>query len=173
MARLQSVPIPKATFNDPQALRKEMRQLQLELKEARAELKRYKTALQDISPGLSNDTESLHSTFPIQHLFAVVELETGLTRADLTGDSRDYRVCKARWILAWLARKHTRLSLREIGENLGRDRTTVRHGVDLVDRVIRACKIRPNINGPSAWAYALWSNGIWGAPHGPLAEHTQ
>jgi len=172
MARLHPAPIPKARLGDPQALRKQVQQLQLELKEARAELKRYKTALPSDPSDPRNVGDGVQITVSIQHLFAVVELETGLSRADLTGGSRDYRVCKARWILTWLARRYTRLSLREIGEYLDRDRTTIRHGIALVERVIRACKIKPRADGPSAWAYALWSQGIWGAPHGPLKKMT-
>src|SRR5215207_1404693 len=137
MTRFHPIPTPQATLTDPQVLRKQVRQLQLELKEARAELKRYKTALQGSPLDPSDVGDSFQATVSIQHLFAVVELETGLTRADLTGGSRDYRVCKARWILTWLARQFTRLSLREIGTHLGRDRTTVKHGVNLAERVIR------------------------------------
>jgi len=57
--------------------------------------------------------------------------------ADLKGPRRTKQLVLPRQIAMWLARKHTGLSLPELGKQFGgRDHTTVMHGIRKIDRLL-------------------------------------
>ncbi len=69
---------------------------------------------------------------------SIVEVVTGyysLKLSELLGKRRHRSIVVPRQICMWLARKHTRFSLQEIGGYFGgRDHTTVMHAVSSIDR---------------------------------------
>jgi chromosomal replication initiator protein len=75
----------------------------------------------------------------------VVALHFGLTREAISSDSRDRTVTHARGLIMYLLRKHTRLSLPEIGRRLGdKQHSTVLMAVRRVQNLI-------DHNGAVAW----------------------
>ena len=54
---------------------------------------------------------------------------TGVSMAELKGTSRLRNICGARQIYFWIARHYTPASFPQIGHSLGKDHTTVVHGV--------------------------------------------
>ncbi|MGC4031745.1 MAG: helix-turn-helix domain-containing protein [Tepidisphaeraceae bacterium] len=86
-----------------------------------------KTALGDAEP-----PEQKHVT--IQQILDVVTKYYGVKLADLQSKKRNKSIAWPRQVCMYLARKHTRYSLEEIGAYFGgRDHTTVLHGVRTVD----------------------------------------
>jgi len=69
---------------------------------------------------------------------ALVAATSGEAAAELLGPRRGRALAKARHILFWLARRRTRLSLKEIGAGLCRDHTSVLHGVCRCEAIARA-----------------------------------
>lgn len=64
-----------------------------------------------------------------------VSQATGISIADIRGERRTSEIVAARQLACWLMRKHTTLSLPQIGRAIGnRDHTTVLHAVGRIDR---------------------------------------
>ncbi len=76
---------------------------------------------------------------------ALASAASGEPAADLLGPGRGRALAKARHIAFWLARRRTRLSLKEIGAGLRRDHTSVLHGV-------RRCEAIARTLGALRWA---------------------
>jgi chromosomal replication initiator protein len=60
----------------------------------------------------------------------------GLTREEIRGPARQRAVARPRQILMYLAREMTGQSLPQIGRYLGRDHTTILHGVRRINTLI-------------------------------------
>jgi chromosomal replication initiator protein len=74
----------------------------------------------------------------IQHILDVVTKYYNIKLSDLQSKKRNQSIAFPRQICMFLARKHTRYSLEEIGGYFGgRDHTTVLHGVRSIDRSIK------------------------------------
>ncbi len=60
------------------------------------------------------------------------------TPAELIGKPRQSHIARARMVCMWMMRRHTEMSLAEIGAFLGnRDHTTILHGVRTVERNLK------------------------------------
>ncbi len=83
---------------------------------------------------------ALASTERGQRVAAVINAVsqmTGVGVVDIKSDRRDARYVRARWIVAWLLRTYTPMSLPKIGTWLGgRDHTTVLHGCRGLEKVL-------------------------------------
>ena len=53
-----------------------------------------------------------------------------VNRALLFGPSRERRFVRARWLAAWLMRKHYKFTLEQIGHALNREHTTITHAIE-------------------------------------------
>ncbi|MBN9438954.1 helix-turn-helix domain-containing protein [Bosea sp. (in: a-proteobacteria)] len=62
-------------------------------------------------------------------IISVVEVTAGLTRRAILADRRDSDHVRARFAIYWLAKQLTLFSLPEIGDRLGRDHSSVHHGI--------------------------------------------
>ena len=71
----------------------------------------------------------------IQHIIDAVVGYYGVKVSDLQGKKRNKSIAFPRQVCMYLARRHTRYSLEEIGGYFGgRDHTTVLHGVRTIGR---------------------------------------
>ena len=59
---------------------------------------------------------------------------TGVGASDMRGTSRLSHICRARQIFFWLCRHYTFCSFPQIGSYLGKDHSTVVHGVQKISR---------------------------------------
>jgi chromosomal replication initiator protein len=97
------------------------------LQEGKIDLDLAKQALGD-----SGSTEQRRVT--VQQIFEAVTKYYNVKQADLQGKKRHKSIAFPRQVCMYLARKHTRYSLEEIGGYFGgRDHTTVLHAVRTVD----------------------------------------
>ena len=69
-------------------------------------------------------------------ILEIVASETGLTVADIKGDSRLPSVSDARQLAMLALREHTNLSLPGIARVLNRTHSTVMHGIDRARRAV-------------------------------------
>lgn len=74
--------------------------------------------------------------FQFGPIFSAICEVFDVTMADLMGPCRSPRVSRPRQIAYWLTYKLTPLTYQKIGEYFGRDHTTVRYGVTLIDRLV-------------------------------------
>lgn len=75
----------------------------------------------------------------VAEIAALTAKHFGIKVADLRGQSRRRAVVQARGVAMYLARQHTRASLKELGEYFGgRDHTTVLHGCRKIEELIPA-----------------------------------
>jgi chromosomal replication initiator protein len=104
------------------------------LQEGRIDLELAKTALGDsITPEQKRIT--------IQHILDAVTKYYNVRLSDLQGKRRHKSIAFPRQVCMYLARRHTRFSLEEIGGYFGgRDHTTVLHAVRTVDEDVKAEK---------------------------------
>lgn len=83
----------------------------------------------------TSETFVLHSPerVTMRLIINVVSQRTGISVNEIMSPRRNKRAVEARQIVMYLARKHTSLSLPQIGKQLGgRDHSTVLHGVGKV-----------------------------------------
>jgi len=80
--------------------------------------------------------ESQRSAITLSEIISLVEHNYGVSREDLASKSRKTAVSWARQVAMYLARKHTLLSLEEIGKNFGRDHATVIHAFQKVSETM-------------------------------------
>ncbi len=87
---------------------------------------------------LGEGDASQEKRITIQHILDVVTKYYNIKLSDLQSKKRNQSIAFPRQICMFLARKHTRYSLEEIGGYFGgRDHTTVLHGVRSIDRSIK------------------------------------
>ncbi len=88
---------------------------------------------------LGPDEDGGATTRPtIQEIVELVTSYYGIKLSDLLSKRRHKSIALPRQICMWLARRHTRYSLEEIGGYFGgRDHTTVMHAIDAVSRKCR------------------------------------
>ncbi len=77
-----------------------------------------------------------HSSPDLEHIIEFICKGYDLTRKQLKSKSRKKQIVLARNTAFFLARKHTELSLKDIGEALGRKHSTVLKGITNVEREI-------------------------------------
>lgn len=74
----------------------------------------------------------------VSRILGVVSEVTGITVGDLVSERRARHIARPRQVVMWLARKHTKTSLPKIGREIGfRDHTTVMHGTDKIDALLK------------------------------------
>jgi chromosomal replication initiator protein len=88
---------------------------------------------------LGSDDEGGSTTRPsIQEIVELVTSYYGIKLSELLSKRRHRSIVLPRQVCMWLARRHTRYSLAEIGGYFGgRDHTTVMHAIDAVSRKCR------------------------------------
>lgn len=95
----------------------------------------------------------------VHEVLLIVSAEAGVSTIDLKSERKSKKVCRARHVFFWLARRFTLRSYPFIGMTCGdRDHTTVMHGVRKIDAVV-AGMASPERDEPDAWASALLSAG--------------
>lgn len=67
-----------------------------------------------------------------QNIEAIVLNEFRLTKEELFIETRKFHIVSARQSLAYLAKKHTSMTLNEIGNKIKKDHTTVIHSVNRI-----------------------------------------
>lgn len=93
----------------------------------------------------------------VADILSLVSHLSGLPVTEILSDRRCTSTVKARHIVAWLARRFTHRSLKEIGRQLGkRDHTTLMHGLSRVDYAVSDIQLAAEPNTLGAWAVALW-----------------
>ena len=86
-----------------------------------------------------SDSASPNSQTTLQHVIDAVTGYYNVRLSDLQSKRRHKSVTVPRQVCMWLARRHTRFSLEEIGGYFGgRDHTTVMHAIRIVDQRIAA-----------------------------------
>ena len=75
----------------------------------------------------------------IAEIQAVTCEEFGILHCDLLSDRRSVELVRPRQIAMWLAVCLTTAQLKAIGQSFKRDRTTVRHAVEAIERRIGEC----------------------------------
>lgn len=104
----------------------------------------------------------------IEQIKAVVCREFGLTRHEFDGLSRTRRLARPRQVAMTLARAHTSHSLPKIGNEFGRDHTTVIHAI----RRVRALEIEsPKFADITAKIGATLTGTVPMLARAPLYEH--
>ena len=92
-----------------------------------------------IAEDVLQDLVPAHANTPMSpaRILAATASSFGVTVADLEGPSRRQPLARARQVAMYLCRELTDLSLPKIGDHLGRDHTTVLHGVNTVKRLMQ------------------------------------
>lgn len=105
-----------------------------------AELPKFDTidAILSLKPLQSAGTDVQFQTGlnKMSNLLQATSAVTGVGVKDIKGLSRDVRVVRARHIFSWLCRHYTGCSFPQIGNYLGKDHSTVVHGVKKVSASI-------------------------------------
>lgn len=58
-----------------------------------------------------------------------------ISETELRSRTRKRRICEARFIIGWLSRKYTRLTMETIGKELGyKDHTTIVYGIRSINK---------------------------------------
>lgn len=76
-----------------------------------------------------------------ENIIRAVAQETGITRKEIMSRDRTYRVSNARYMVAYLLRKRHGWTFTEIGEALGKERSTMAHGFHRIDSLAKRGKI--------------------------------
>lgn len=75
------------------------------------------------------------SRITLHRILEVVSRISGVTVQEMVAPRRATRICNVRHCVMWLAKKHTKMSLPQIGAGLGnRDHSTISHGVNKVEK---------------------------------------
>ena len=73
-------------------------------------------------------------------IFTAIEQVFPVTRADIIGPRRRRNEGEARHLFCWILRRHTRMSLSQIGSYIGRDHTTIIYAVNRCQALYDTCK---------------------------------
>lgn len=90
----------------------------------------------DLAWDVLNNYALAHSSPDLEHIIEFICKGYDLTKDQLKSRSRKKQIVLARNTAFYLARKHTELSLKDIGEALGRKHSTVLKGITNVEREI-------------------------------------
>lgn len=74
----------------------------------------------------------LNATPTLLEVMWAVTVHTGVSHDDLVSASRARPIVKARWLVTWVARDMTSLSVLRISRALKKDHTTMLHGLGVV-----------------------------------------
>ena len=109
-----------------------------------AEIPKFDTvdAILSLKP-LTSDDQLKAGLTKMASLFRTTAAVTGVGASDMKGTSRLPHICRARQIFYWLCRHYTSCSFPQIGSYLGKDHSTVVHGVQ---KVSRSLALYPEIN---------------------------
>ena len=116
-------------------------------KAAMAEVPKFDTvdAILSLKPLEAPSSEAQFKTglAKMASLLQATAAVTGIGVRDLRGTLRFQNICRARQIFFWLCRHYTSCSFPQIGNYLGKDHSTVVHGVQ---KVSRSLALYPEIN---------------------------
>ena len=80
--------------------------------------------------------ESNHKLYVVDYFIKIASRHTGISIEDIQGKCRSREIVDVRYVLMYLIRKYTLLSLSQIGASFGRDHSTVVYGIQTATTLI-------------------------------------
>lgn len=75
-----------------------------------------------------------------EQVFLAIENVFPVTRDDIIGPRRRRNEGEGRHLFCWILRRHTRMSLAQIGSYIGRDHTTIIYAVNRCQALYDTCR---------------------------------
>lgn len=148
--------VPRERVSRSERERAERARLETLSQAHEAFLAKYRLVAEIEQSGDSAPAGDEPAAFNVADIRRTVSSLTGVSLLDLTSDRRGASISKARQIFCWTARRFSTMSLPQIAQRIGRDHSTVYHGIARVNLAIDDLGLMAG-ETPRAWITALWS----------------